>query len=89
MTIKTDNEAALKALVVKVIEKVRASSSDKVDVASKIEEAQVIATEHPAPYESQSNGATEVGVCLVRAPFRTLKLCLGTGSARTYHPTIQ
>ena len=76
MTIKTDNEAALNALVVKAIEKVRARSSDKVDVASKIDEAQVIATEHPAPYESQSNGATEVGVRIVRGLFRTLKLCL-------------
>ena len=89
MTIKTDNEAALNTLVVKVIDEVRARSSDKVDVASNIEEAHGIATEHPAPYEPQRNGAREVGVRLVRGQSRTLELCLGTGSARAYHPTIQ
>ena len=32
--------------------------------------------ESPVPYDSQSNGAIEVGVRLVRGMFRTLKLCL-------------
>ena len=32
--------------------------------------------ETPAPYGSQSNGGTEVGVMLIRGIFRTLKLCL-------------
>ena len=32
--------------------------------------------ESPVPYDSQSNGAIEVGVRLVRGMYRTLKLCL-------------
>jgi hypothetical protein len=32
--------------------------------------------ERSAPYDSQSNGGTEVGVMLIRGLFRTLKLCL-------------
>ena len=31
--------------------------------------------EHPAAYDSQSNGGVEVGVGLIRGAFRTLKLC--------------
>lgn len=71
MSIKTDNEAALNAPVVKAIEKAMARSNDKVDV-----ETHVIATEDPVPYESQRNGAIEVGARIVRGLFRTLKLCL-------------
>ena len=35
-----------------------------------------LSKEEPAPYDSQSNGGTDVGVMLIRCLFRTLKLCL-------------
>ena len=35
-----------------------------------------VQTESPVEYDSQSNGAIEVGIKIVRGMFRTLKLCL-------------
>ena len=35
-----------------------------------------LSSEKPPAYDSQSNGATEVGVMLIRGLFRTLKLAL-------------
>ena len=47
--------------------------------------------ESSAPYDSQSNGGTEVGVMFVRGIFRTLKLCL-EGHLQKYilvaHPVV-
>ena len=66
LIIKGDNERALQALITRVLEVVRVKSN----------EPKRIGREEPAAYDSQSNGATEVGVMLVRGLFRTLKLCL-------------
>ncbi len=66
MIIKADNEAALQALVRRVVERVSAECK-MLDQVTK---------EEPAKYDSQSNGLVEVGVLLVRGLFRTLKLCL-------------
>jgi hypothetical protein len=65
LAVKADNEASLNALIRVTIDEVRSKRSNV-----------KITTEAPAPYESQSNGATEVGVRNVRGLFRTLKLCL-------------
>ena len=66
MILKADNERALQALVSRVI-----------GIAnSKCQNLEQAAKEHPARYDSQSNGLIEVGVMLVRGLFRTLKLCL-------------
>ncbi len=66
LILKADNEASLQALVVRALEVIRVKC-EKVESASK---------EQPPEYDSQSNGATEVGVRLIRGLFRTLKLCL-------------
>ncbi len=66
LILKSDNEPALQTLITRVLEVVRVRSS----------EPKRISREEPAKYDSQSNGATEVGVMLVRGLFRTLKLCL-------------
>lgn len=36
-----------------------------------------VTTEHPATYNSQSNGRADTCVWIVRGMFRTLKLCIG------------
>ena len=41
--------------------------------------------ESSAPYDSQSNGGTDVGVMLVRSIFRTLELCLGCQIGKLIH----
>ena len=65
LAIKADNEPALTALVKVAIDETRAKRNGI-----------KITTGTPAAYESQSNGATEVGVKLTRGLFRTIKLCL-------------
>ena len=64
--LKADNERALQALVSRVIR----------IATAKCQNMEQIAREHPARYDSQSNGLIEVGVMLVRGFIRTLKLCL-------------
>ena len=66
LIIKADNEASLQALVIRSLEVIRV----------KCEKVQNVSKEQPPKYDSQSNGATEVGVQLIRGLFRTLKLCL-------------
>ena len=66
MILKADNERALQALVSRVIR----------IATAKCQNMEQIAREHPARYDSQSNGLIEVGVMLVRGLFRTLKLCI-------------
>ena len=65
MILKADNERALQALVTRVIR----------IATAKCQTLEQVAKEHPARYDSQSNGLVEVGVMLVRGFFRTLKLC--------------
>ncbi len=64
--IKADGEAALQALVRRVLEVARVECKD----------LDQLAKEDPARYDSQSSGSTEVGVRLIRGLFRTVKLCL-------------
>ena len=64
--LKSDNEPALQALVTRVIEIAKIELKD----------LEKLSREEPAKYDSQSNGATEVGVMLLRGLFRTIKLCL-------------
>ena len=66
LIIKSDNEPALRALVVRSLEMARVQCQD----------VSTISQEHPARYDSQSNGGVEVGVQIIRGLFRTLKLCL-------------
>ena len=65
LIIKSDNEPALQTLVVQSLERARLQC-DGIDTISQ---------EHPAKYDSQSNGGVEVGVMLIRGLFRTHKLC--------------
>ena len=66
LMLKGDNEPALQALIARSLEviRVKAGHVDKIN------------TERPPAYDSQSNGAIEVGVMLIRGLFRTLRLCL-------------
>ena len=66
MILKGDNEKALQALLDRVVLKLKAG----------FENGERVTKEEPTRYESKSNGATEIGVKLVRGLFRTLKLCL-------------
>ena len=63
--LKADNEPALQALVRRISEIAKVELKD----------LEKLSKEEPAKYDSQSNGATEVGVKLMRGIFRTLKLC--------------
>ncbi len=64
--LQADGEAAIQALVRRVIELAKVECKD----------LEQMAKEDPATYDSQSNGGTEVGVQLIRGLFRTVKLCL-------------
>ena len=66
VVIKADGEPAIQALVEQVLRAGRVECKD----------LEQLAKEHPAAYDSQSNGSTEVGIRLVRGLFRTVKLCL-------------
>jgi hypothetical protein len=66
MIIRCDNEPALKALAEEAILAAKA----------RIGTLEGISREAPEPYDSQSNGMTEIGVRMVRAQFRTLRACL-------------
>ena len=72
MILRADNERALQAVVRRIIQRATAQC----------QRYEQVAAEHPARYDSQSNGMTEVGVMLVRGLFRTLKLCLESSIAR-------
>ncbi len=69
---KGDNEPALQALIERSMHLIRIKVADGAPGTS----LKRLSKEEPAPYDSQSNGATEVGVMLIRGLFRTLKLCL-------------
>lgn len=63
--VKMDNERAIVALkhrVAKILKEWKAM--------------EIVQTERPAAYESQSNGGIEVGIKIVRGMCRTLELCL-------------
>ncbi len=64
--IKADNERALKKLIRRAIDIIKVMDHHP----------EGISNEDPAPYDSQSNGGTEVGVRAIRGLFRTTKLCL-------------
>ncbi len=66
LVVKSDNEPALQTFVTQALEAVRV----------RCDGVGTITQEHPAAYDSQSNGGVEVGVRLVRGLFRTLKLCM-------------
>ena len=66
MILKADNEASVQALLKQVVQRLK----------NRFENGERVTQEEPAKYDSQSNGATEIGVKLVRGLFRTLKLCL-------------
>ncbi len=66
MIIRCDNEPALKAMAEEAILAAKA----------RIGNLDSLSREAPEPYESQSNGMTEIGVRAIRAQFRTLKSCL-------------
>ena len=63
--IKTDNERAIVSLKQRVARMLR-----------ELKGLVNVQTESPVEYDSQSNGAIEAGIKIVRGMFRTLKLCL-------------
>ena len=65
--LKGDNEPALQALVGRCLEVLRVKAGGENGITN-------ISKEDPAPYDSQGNGGTEVGVMILRGLFRTLKL---------------
>ena len=70
--LKGDNEKALQAMIERAMHLLRV----KVSEADPQVTLRRLTKENSAPYDSQSNGGTEVGVMLIRGLFRTLKLCL-------------
>ena len=66
LILKGDNERALVALIDRSLKVLRC----------KVETLENVSAEHSQPYDSQSNGGTEVGMRALRSLFRTLKLCL-------------
>ena len=70
-----DNEPALQAMVERAMQLLRVKVSQPSGDSSRIT-LKRSTVEKSAPYDSQSNGGTEVGVMLIRGLFRTLKLCL-------------
>ena len=84
---KGDNEPALQALIERSMHLIRVKVADGAPGTS----LKRLSKEEPAPYDSQSNGATEVGVMLIRGLFRALKLCLESQIGRLVpvgHPVI-
>jgi hypothetical protein len=69
--LKGDNEPALQAVITRVLEvlRVRVARDPSMHLTR-------LSSEKPPAYDSQSNGATEVGVMLIRGLFRTLKLSM-------------
>ena len=63
--VKGDNEPSLQALIARTLEVIRVTAG-----------VRSVTTETPPAYDSQSNGAVEVGVSLIRGLFRTIRLCL-------------
>ena len=70
--LKGDNENAFQSMIGRSMQllRVRVSEADSRVTLKRL------TSEKSAPYDSQSNGGTEVGVMLIRGLFRTLKLCL-------------
>ena len=65
LILKSDNEPALQTLITQSLERARV----------RCEGVDQIAQEHPAKYDSQSNGGVEVGIQILRGQFRTVRLC--------------
>ncbi len=63
LTLKCDNEPAVKQLVEYTLEKLRMDVKD----------LETITKEHPERYESQSNGMVEAGIRIPRGHYLTLK----------------
>ena len=87
LVFKGDNEAALQAMIERAMQLLRVHAAE----GSPGTGLKRLTKEASAPYDSQSNGGTEVGIMLVRGIFRTLKLCLES-QLRKYipvaHPVI-
>ncbi len=66
LILKSDQGKALVALITRTVDIVR----------FKVEGLESLTTEQSQKYDSQANGATEVGIRSVRGLFRSLKLCL-------------
>jgi hypothetical protein len=79
--LRGDNEPALQTMIDRAMHLLRVRTAEGGSEAS----LRRLTKETSAPYDSQSNGGTEVGVMLVRGIFRTLKLCL-EGHLQKYIP---
>ena len=66
LIIKSDGEKSILKLVKNALEVLKV----------RVEDLETISSESSQPYDSQSNGGTEVGIRNVRGLFRSLKLCL-------------
>ena len=69
---KGDNEPALQALIERAMQVIRVKVAEDKSGSG----LRRLSKEEPAPYDSQSNGATEVRVMLIRGLFRALRLGL-------------
>ena len=78
---KGDNESSLQAMIDRAMQLLRVRAAEGGSDAG----LRRLTKETSAPYDSQSNGGTEVGVMLIRGIFRTLKLCL-EGHLQKYIP---
>ena len=66
LILKSDQEKALATLITRTVDILR----------FKVEDLESLSTEQSQKYDSQANGATEVGIRSVRGLFRSVKLCL-------------
>ena len=78
---KGDNESSLQAMIDRAMQLLRVRAAEGGSDAG----LRRLTKETSAPYDSQSNGGTEVGVMLIRGIFRTLELCL-EGHLQKYIP---
>ena len=81
LVFKGDNGGSLQAMIDRAMQLLRVRAAEGGSDAG----LRRLTKETSAPYDSQSNGGTEVGVMLIRGIFRTLKLCL-EGHLQKYIP---
>ena len=64
--LKSDGEPAIRKLAQKALENIKCM----------VDDVQQVAVENSHPYDSKSNGGTEIGIKIIRGLLRTLTLCL-------------
>ena len=62
----SDNERTILACITRAM----------ITIRCQVENLETVTSEQSAKYDSQSNGATEVGIKIVRGQFRTMRICV-------------